>query len=231
MRHLSESNRRPQTSPSSTAKLADMMTRPGGGFDWSENHHSQFELSKLALMDFSPSPRQSSPLTIQHPRLNRHTTINPASSHRFLGVLFNPRLKWNAQTEQATRSAEAWINLIHQLARTSRGISAKGMRQLYTAIAVPRMSYAAEVWFVLPHKREVSSKKRTGSIKFTNKLKSAQRRAVITMLGAMRTTAGDVLNAHAFLPPPHLLFLKVLTRIATRLVSLPDSHPLHKPVL
>ena len=213
------------------AKLADMMTRPGGGFDWSENHYSQFELSKLALMDFTPSPRQSSPLTILHPRTNRRTTISPTSSHKFLGILLDPRLKWKPQSERATRSAEAWINLIRRLARTSRGISAKGMRQLYTAIAVPRMSYAAEVWFTLPHKHGVAAKNRTGSVKFTNRLQSAQRKAVITMLGAMRTTAGDVLNTHAFTPPPHLLFLKALTRTATRLVSLPDSHPLRKPVL
>jgi len=212
-------------------RLGDMMTRPGGGFDWSESHYSQFELSKLALMDFSPRPHQNLPLTIQNPRTNRLITINPTHSYKFLGVLFDPKLRWTAQTERATRLAEAWINHVRRLAHTSKGISAKGMRQLYTAIAIPRMSYAAEVWFVLPHKRSESSKKKMGSVKFTQKLQSAQRRAVITMLGAMRTTAGDVLNAHAFLPPPHLLFLKVLTRAATRLVSLPDSHPLRKPVL
>ena len=212
------------------AELADMMTRPGGGLDWSENHYSQFELSKLALMDFSPSPHQSLPLTIHHPRTNRTTTVNPVQTYKFLGVTFDPKLKWTAQTERAANSAESWINLIRRLARTSRGISAEGMRRLYTSIAIPQMSYAAEVWFVLPHKLNTLSKRRTGSIKFTQKLQSAQRRAVITMLGAMRTTAGDVLNAQAFLPPPHLLFLKVLIRAASRLVSLPDSHPLQKPV-
>ena len=93
----------------------------------------------------------------------------------------------------------------------------------------PKMSYAADVWYTLPHKVNESSKNRIGSVKFTNKLQSAQRRAVISMLGAMRTTAGDVLNAHAQLPPPHLLFLAVLIRSATRLLSLPNSHPLYKP--
>jgi ribonuclease HI len=46
----------------------------------------------------------------------------------------------------------------------------------------------------------------------------------------MRTTAGDVLSVHAHLPFPHLLFLKSLIRVATRLVTLPVCHPLHKPV-
>ena len=212
------------------AKLADMMTRPGGAFDWSEDHHSQFELSKLALMDFSPKPFRETPLTVTHPRTNKVTTIEPVRSYRFLGILFDPKLKWKAQTEQATRSTETWINLVRRLARTSTGISAKGMRQLYIAIAIPKMSYAAEVWYTLPHKANETSSKRMGSVKFTQKLQSAQRRAVITMLGAMRTTAGDVLNAHAFLPPPHFLFRKALIRSATRLVTLPECHPLHKPV-
>jgi len=99
------------------------------------------------------------------------------------------------------------------------------MHQLYTAIAIPKMSYAAEVWLTLPHKANDLSRKQMGSVKFTQRLQSAQRRAAIAMLGAMSTMAGDVLNAHAFLPPPHLLFQKVLIRLATRLATLPDCHP------
>ena len=210
--------------------LSDMMTRPGGAFDWSESHGSRFELSKLAVMNFSPKPHPPMPLTITHPQTNRSTTVQSVQAYKFLGVLLDPKLKWTAQTERAARTAEAWVNLVRRLARTSTGISAKGMRQLYLTIAVPRMTYAAEVWYTLPHKTKPTSKKRTGAVKFTQKLLSMQRRAAITMLGAMRTTAGDVLNAHAHLPPPHLLFLKALIQSATRLVTLPDCHPLHKPV-
>ena len=210
-------------------KLANMMGRPGGAFDWSESHHSQFEMSKLALMDFSPKAYHESTLTISHPRTNRSTTIRSVQSYRFLGVQFDPKLKWKVQTERATRQAEAWINLVRRLAWTSTGLSARGMRQLYLAVAVPKMSYAADVWYTLPHKANEWSKRQVGSIKFTQKIQSAQRRAAISVLGAMRTTAGDVLNAHAYLPPPHLLFLAALNRSATRLASLPISHPLYKP--
>lgn len=210
-------------------KLTNMMTRPNGAFDWSETHCSQFELSKLALMNFSARKTHTETLTITHPRSLTLTSIKPSLTYKFLGVIFDPKLRWNAQTERAARSAEAWINLVRRLARTSTGISAKGMRQLYTAIAIPKMSYAADVWYTLPHFPNESSTKRLGSIKFTRRLTSAQRRATISMMGAMRTTAGDVLNAHAFLPPPHLLFLKTLIRSATRLVSLPESHPLYRP--
>ena len=104
------------------------------------------------------------------------------------------------------------------------------MRQLYLTVAVPKMAYAAEVWYTLPHKTDPLHTKRTGSIPFTRSVQAAQRRAMINMLGAMRTTAGDMLNAYAFIPPPHLLFAKELTRSAMRLVTLPTSHPLHGPV-
>ena len=210
-------------------KLTDMMERPGGAFDWSESHNSPFELTKLALMDFSPKAYRESSLTLTHTHSDRTTTIKSVQSYRFLGIQFDPKLKWKVQTERATRQAEAWINLIHRLARTSTGLSAKGMRQLYVAVAIPKMSYAADVWYTIPHKAHETSRKRVGSVKFTQKLQSAQRRVAITMLGAMRTTAGDVLNAHAYLPPPHLLFFATLVRSATRLASLPPSHPLHKP--
>ena len=131
-------------------KLTDMMTRPKGAFDWSESHNSQFELSKLALMDFTTKPHQPLPLTISHQSPNRSTTINAVQTYCFLGVLFNPKLKWTAQMERAARSSAAWINLVRRLARTSTGISAKGMRMLYTTIAIPKMSYAADVWYTPP---------------------------------------------------------------------------------
>src|SRR6266481_8294669 len=35
------------------ARLSDMMLHEGGGFDWSRDHNSRFELSKLMLVGFS----------------------------------------------------------------------------------------------------------------------------------------------------------------------------------
>jgi len=155
--------------------LADMMGRPGGAFDWSESHNSPFELSKFALMDFSPGAYKESTLIISHPRTNKSITVKSAQSHRFLGVMFDPKLRWNIQNERAATLAETWINLVRRLARTSTGLSARGMRQLYVAIAIPKMTYAADVWYTLPHKTNELSKNRTGSVKLTNRIQSAQR--------------------------------------------------------
>ena len=183
-------------------KLKNMMERPGGAFNWSETHNSPFELTKLALINFSPKSTDNTALTIKHDRTNRTSTVKAVNAYRFLGVLFDLKLKWKAQHEKAAQSAEVWINLVKRLACTASGVSANGMRQLYLAVAAPKMTYAAEIWYTLPHKPTATSEKRTGSVKFTDHLHSTQRKAAISLLGAMSTTAGDVLNAHTLIPPP-----------------------------
>jgi hypothetical protein len=51
--------------------------------------------------------------------------------------------------------------------------------------------------------------------------------AAIHVTGAMRTTATDVLDAHADLLPTDLLINKHCFREALRLTTLPKHHPLH----
>ncbi|KIM83299.1 hypothetical protein PILCRDRAFT_7244 [Piloderma croceum F 1598] len=90
--------------------LRDMMERPNGGFDWSLTHNSPFELSKLALMDFphTPQDRASTNLTITHRNANDTTTsqtVNSVTSYKYLGVLFDLKLRWTAHCTKVTASA------------------------------------------------------------------------------------------------------------------------------
>ncbi|KNZ80707.1 hypothetical protein J132_04796 [Termitomyces sp. J132] len=59
----------------------------------------------------------------------------------------------------------------------------------------------------------------------TKKIGAAQCRAAKIITGTLSTMAGNVLDAHANLLPVDLLFRKVLTRVAVRFSSLPDTHP------
>jgi ribonuclease HI len=210
--------------------LRDMMERPGGGFDWSWSHNSPFELSKLALIDFSSKQRNSTNLHLRCRNTGKVTEVKSVKAYKSLGVQLEPNLRWAIHESNALASSSAWVNLIRRLSRISKGISVKLLRQLYIAVAVPRMTYAADLWFTPPYKAKVTSKRRQGSVKFTDKIRSIQRRALITILGSMRTTAGDFLDAHAFVLPVHLLFLKICHRASVRLATLPSSHPLYKPV-
>lgn len=71
---------------------------------------------------------------------------------------------------------------------------------------------------------------RTGSVSIANKLSSIQRRVLITISGALRSTATDLLEFYTNLLPILLTLNKACTHAAIRLASLPPSHPLAKPV-
>ena len=96
-------------------------------------------------MNFAPRHANNTPLAIHHTKMNRTTTVKVTTTYRFLRVLFDPKLRWKAQHEKAARSAATWINLVKRLSQTASGVSAGGMRQLYLAVAVLKITYVAEV--------------------------------------------------------------------------------------
>ena len=216
------------------AKLKDMMERPNGGFAWSLTHNSPFELSKTALMNFPRSFRDPIPGPLS---LNRHNSdgsittsqTHPVASYKYLGVLFDPKLRWTLHQKKALATATYWASQIGRLAKASSGVSTSGTKQLYNTVAVPRFSYGAEVWYTSPYKTE-NSKVSKGSVAITNKLRSVQRKIATAITGGMRTTAGDTLDVHAYILPIDLLFKKLLFRAALRICSLPSSHPLHAQI-
>jgi len=78
------------------------------------------------------------------------------------------------------------------------------MRQLYQAVAVPKMLYAADLWFSPMYRTGMNSLQR-GSIGVARRLSSIQRIAAIAIMGAMKSTASDIMEAHANLLPTSLL--------------------------
>ena len=85
------------------------------------------------------------------------------------------------------------------------------------------------VWIV--PQRKLPGRTRTyGSVGLIRKLARVHRQACILITGAMRTTATDVLEAHLNLPPFHILVDSFIAREASRLCSLPSTHPLHPHV-
>ena len=215
-------------------KLKDMMERPGGGFDWSYTHNSPFELSKTALMNFPRSYRDPLPdgLTLDKPNEDgsvSSTTMLPVMSYKYLGVIFDPKLCWSLQHAKALSTAAFWAAKLWRVTKSASGLSTSGTKQLYNTVAVPRFSYRAEVWYMYLHKPG-SSGKTKGSVAVTNKLRSTQRKMAKSIMGRLSTTAGDIMDAHAYILPIDLLFCKLLFRSAIRLCSLPPAHPLHRCV-
>ena len=215
-------------------KLKDMMERPNGGLEWSTTHNSPFELSKTALMNFPRSHRDTLPGNLVLNKTNPDGSISAHSisavlSYKYLGVIFDPSLRWKFQHAKAHASATFWTSRIWRLSKPSNGLKPGDARQLYTTVSVPGFTYGAEVWYTPATKLE-GGKKMKGSVAVTNKLRSTQRKAAKTITGALSTTAGDVLDIHTDLLPVDLLLSKILFRAAVRICSLPPAHPLHNAI-
>jgi hypothetical protein len=83
------------------------------------------------------------------------------------------------------------------------------MRKLYCTVAIPKFTYvAADVWFTIIPRQE-GKKKTTGWVGAACKLTSVQRIATIAIMGAIRMTGTDILEAHANVMPIELLILNI----------------------
>ena len=155
-------------------KLKDMMERPGGGFEWSYTHNSPFELSKTVLINFPRTHRDLIParLTLDKPNEDSSVTSSvtlPVLSYKYLGVIFDPKLRWTLQHAKALATATFWSAKLWRITKSASGLSTTGTKQLYNTVAVPRFSYGAEVWYTYLHKPGATGKTR-GSVAITNKL-------------------------------------------------------------
>lgn len=217
------------------AILKDMMERSKGGFTWSFSHKSPFELTKIALQDYPRTKNDiaSHPFVLNKPNHDGSTTpftIVNVETYKYLGVIFDPKLKWRAHITRVVANATWWTQQLWRIAKNSGGMSPSRIRQLYNTVAVPAFTYACDVWYIPPFKQP-HSKKSNGSVNDTKLLQSIQGTACRYITGAIRGTAFDVLETHANVLPIDLLFRKVQFRAATRLCALPSSHPLHATVI
>ena len=217
------------------ARLWDMMYRTQGGYNWLKQHNLHFEPSKMALIGFSwkheadpQCPRRLAPEI--RPDFHLHNdVIKLSAAHKYLGIIFDQEPRWWEQVEQAMATAAKWMLQFRHLTKLSTSIRSRFMRQLYCAVAIPKFTYAADVWYV-PVMRGLQRAKATRSVGATKRLASIQHMAITTISGMLHTTAMDVMEAHANVMPIELLMHKVCHRAAIRLVTLLLSHLLHKLV-
>lgn len=208
--------------------LIDLMSKEGGVADWSRDHNSPLEYSKLALIDFSHQNRD-----IIRPNLVLpHGTVKPERSVKYLGVIIDQHLSWTPQHANAIKKGTTWTSQIKRIAKPSWGVTPKYARRLYIGVALPRILYGAEVWYTPAPvgKWKKGSKKQLGTIGVTKKLASTQRTGAIAVTGGLRTSPSDTLDALAYLLPFDLTINSWCFRAALRISTLTEQHPLRKPM-
>src|SRR5882724_4358832 len=150
--------------------------------------------------------------------------VPATTTHKFLGVILDQELCWKDQCQYAVQKGVKWLMQYRRLAKMSKGASAKFMRWIFIAVTIPKMMYVADL-FLIPGLR-VSK----GTKGFIGKLAKIQRQASLHITGAMRSTPTDVIDACADLAPFHLLVESLNHTAATRMATLPWSHPLAKHI-
>lgn len=204
--------------------LADILEHPEGGYKWSRNHNSKFETNKFVLIDFLMNHQKNCP--------NMHiqgTTICLMPTHWFLGVIVNQELQWNAQVDNAVAKGMIYVCQLHHLSSSAKGLLLRLMHQLYQAVAILKMLYVADLWFT-PTYQDSSDSLQWGSIRVAKHLTSIQWIAALSITGAIRTTATDLLEVHANLLPISLLLQNMCHWAIIHIATHPNTHLLYDPI-
>ena len=216
-----------------TQKLQNLMTKQGGGLNWSILHNSRFEVTKSAVLHFSrksildpDSNGRRIPLP-KPPLVLEEQVIQEVTSYKYLGIQIDYQLKWKEQAQRATANATKWLLQFRRLTKTSTGVKPKLMRQLYLAVALPKITYGIDVWYTPPTKL-AGFTKNTGSVAAFKNLQKAQRIATLAITGTLRTSPNDFIDIHSRIYPMELALLKACHSAMVRLLTLPDTHPLHQ---
>ncbi|KIK45269.1 hypothetical protein CY34DRAFT_78256 [Suillus luteus UH-Slu-Lm8-n1] len=213
------------------------MEKPGGALEWSRNHNAEFELDKTALICVSrrcsPDPsNRTKTIPIARPAITiRQHTIQPSKSHKFLGVIVDEELRFKEHASYALAKGTKYMMACSRMTRPTKGIHGRLLKKLYEGVVVPKMLYAADVWCAgLLEKGRGKKNGGRGARGFAAKMTRVQRMASSMITGGMRSTATDVMDAHANILPFQQLLRKICYRAILRMATLPPNHPLFKGI-
>jgi len=125
------------------------------------------------------------------------------ATHKFLGVMIYQELWWTDHINLALQKGMKWVTQYFRLAKPSRGISAKFMRQFFNSVAVPKVIYVADL-FLIPENRNLK-----GTKYFIGKLGKVQRQASLHITRMMWSAPMDTIDACTDLLHFHLLIEKL----------------------
>jgi hypothetical protein len=214
--------------------IKHMMERENGVFNWSRTYSSPLEMNKLALVNFSHSQAKVSEaknliLFQTTPKgIVRHE-LKGKPQAKLLGIILDSKLNWSAQHEKVRENAIKFTAAFKRYTKVALGIRPAEALKLYNAVAVPRICYASDVWYKPPHRGDTDARSR-GTVKLTRQLEAIQRQAAISIIGAMRTTAGDEATVHANIKPIAIQLRETALKTYARFMTRPASHPLYPAI-
>ena len=109
-------------------------------------------MNKLALVNFTLSHKKVSKadtlILTQPTRGSQLMHEIQASPHtKLLGILLNSKLTWKAQHEKVCEKVIKWTMAFKCFMRAATSIQMNEARKLYNMVAVPKITYTADLWF------------------------------------------------------------------------------------
>ena len=173
-----------------------------------------FDNPKSELMHYYKARQK-----VQNPYVNVNlpngTCIEPSDVQRWLGFWFDRKLSWKHHIQTRTASAMRVFRALSRLGNTKRGHSQSALRQLYQSCITTVADFGAEVWW---------NQQKTQCRSF----QQLQNQAMRKIAGAFKTTPIAALEAELGLPPADLRLDRIQRAYATRLLTLPENHPVLK---
>ena len=137
---------------------------------------------------------------LKPPLLVDGQTITEVQSYKYLGLIINVQLRWKEQAQRVVANATKWLLQYRRLIRPSTGTSARLMQQLYLSVALPKITYGLDIWYT-PASKRPGQTRNTRSARELHQLQKTQRIASLAIIGALRTTPINFVDAHAGLLP------------------------------
>lgn len=164
---------------------------------------------------------------------NGDTSWGPSSpALRWLGIWFDRRLTFKRHVERRVAATIKIANHIKSLGRVSRGPPADALHKAVTTIVIPSLLYGSEVWYkgrTKPNARNRTNRPTETSTRLGSHIDSIQRALVKSARGILpvwKTQPNASLFADAGLPTAELALEEARYRLAVRLRTIHEGHPL-----
>ena len=180
--------------------------------NWEETHASKFNPTKYSLVH----------MTSKYKKANMDCSVRlegqevkPVPRCRIFGLILDTKLNWEGHIEHIEAKTAKSLGALSCLAGSTWSTSYKGLRQIYQAMILPQITYAASVWYAPIYP---DGKYREKAIR---KLEAIQRKAAKIITGAFKTVSGPALDVEAFLLPLRQHLNKITAETYLRIRTTP----------
>src|SRR5437667_7435092 len=183
---------------------------------WRQQHGAQFEKSKYVLIHFTRNSPEKAKASVTISGIK----IEPSETAKYLGVTFDQKLKFHSHVKQVVAKVTKYTIAISGIAKSRWGPEFKYLKRLFTAVAAPRIDYAAIVWH---RPKDTHTTPTTAQLRA---LSSLQGRIMRAITGCFHTTAITAMEHETELLSPQWHLTSKILRTVTRMISTAKNHPI-----